>query len=60
MFTSLEKKKGLSKMERYVAELRYLLIDYSLKEIDPPENLLNELKLAEKLARILLNETESA
>lgn len=45
-------------MESYVAELRFYLLDYSLRGEEIPESLLNELFLAEKLARILLNDPE--
>lgn len=58
MFLSVEEKKGLTRIEQYVAHLRYYLLDFSLQGIEPPEHLLNELNLAEKLARILLNERE--
>jgi uncharacterized protein with ACT and thioredoxin-like domain len=49
---SPEDKKGLSRMQQYVVHLRYRLIHYELERIDPPENLLNELKLAERLVQI--------
>ena len=54
MICPIEEKETLTKMENYVVELRYYLLDYAMRGIDPPETLLNELSLAEKLARILL------
>jgi uncharacterized protein with ACT and thioredoxin-like domain len=49
---SPEDKKDLSRMQQYVMHLRYRLIHYELEGIDPPEYLLNELKLAESLVQI--------
>ena len=49
---SPEDKKDLSRMEQYVIHLRFWLIHYELEGIDPPDYLLNELKLAEKLVRL--------
>ncbi len=47
-----KEKKNLNKMQQYVMHLRYRLIHYQLEGIDPPEYLLNELKLAENLVRL--------
>jgi hypothetical protein len=44
-------KKDLSMMQQYVMHLRYRLIHYDLEGIDPPEYLLNELKLAKRLVQ---------
>ena len=52
MYMSSEDKKDLSRMQQYVIHLRYRLIHYEFERIDPPEYLLNELKLAERLVRI--------
>ncbi len=52
MYMSPEDKKDLSRMQQYVMHLRYRLIHYELEGIDPPEYLLNELKLAESLVQI--------
>lgn len=49
---------SLSKVQLYVMHLRYRLAHYQLDEIDPPEHLLNELKIAERLARIESRECE--
>jgi hypothetical protein len=48
----------LSLMESYVAELRFYLLDYSVRGEKIPDTLMNELFLAERLARILLEEPE--
>jgi hypothetical protein len=45
-------RKTLNDMQRYVMHLRYRLAHYQLDEIDPPEYLLNELKVAESLIRL--------
>ena len=44
-------KKILYDMQIYVMHLRYQLAHYQLDGIDPPEYLLNELKVAESLVR---------
>ena len=49
---------SLSNIQQYVMHLRYRLAHYQLDEIDPPEYLLNELKIAERLARIELRQCE--
>jgi hypothetical protein len=36
----------------------YVLAQHQVDEIDPPERFLNELKIAERLARIELKERE--
>ena len=43
---------GLTKIQQYVMHLRYILAQHELDEVDPPEWYLNELKIAERLARI--------
>lgn len=48
----------LSKIQKYVMHLRYRLAHYQLDEIDPPEHLLDELKVAECLARVESRECE--
>jgi hypothetical protein len=45
-----KKRQALNEMQRYVMHLRYRLVQYQLDGIDPPEYLLNELKVAENLA----------
>jgi hypothetical protein len=45
-------KRILNDMQIYVMHLRYRLAQYQLDGIDPPEYLLNELKLAEHLVQI--------
>ena len=49
---------GLTKIQQYVMHLRYILAQHELDEIDPPEWYLNELKIAERLARIESEEYE--
>ena len=49
---------GLSKIQQNVIHLRYLLAQHQVDEIDPPEWFLNELKIAERLARIELKARE--
>ena len=46
-------RKALNDTQRYVMHLRYRLIHYEFEGIDPPEYLLNELELAERLVRIV-------
>ncbi len=46
-----KEKKNLNNMQKYVMHLRYRLIHYQLEGTDPPEYLLNELKVAEGLVR---------
>jgi hypothetical protein len=43
---------GLSKIQQHVMHLRYILAHHQLDGIDSPEWFLNELKIAERLARI--------
>jgi hypothetical protein len=50
---SYDDKKDLSRMQQYVIHLRYRLIHYEFEGIDPPEYILNELNLAERLVRIV-------
>ena len=45
-------KKILNDNQQYVMHLRYRLIHYQLDGIDPPERLLNEIKIAERLVRL--------
>ena len=52
MYMTPKEKKTLNNMQKYVMHLRYRLIHYQLEGIDPPEYLLNELKLAENLVRL--------
>ena len=47
-----KEKKTLNNMQKYVMHLRYRLVQYELDGIDPPEYLLNELKIGERLVRI--------
>jgi hypothetical protein len=47
-----KKKKTLNNMQKYVMHLRYRLVQYQLDGIDPPEYLLNELKIGERLVRL--------
>jgi hypothetical protein len=47
-----ENRQILNDMQRYVMHLRYRLAQYQLDAIDPPEYLLNELKVAESLVRL--------
>jgi hypothetical protein len=53
MYMSYDDKKDLSRMQQYVIHLRYRLIHYEFEGIDPPEYILNELNLAERLVRIV-------
>ena len=48
----------LTKIQQYVMHLRYVLAQHELDEVDPPEWFLNELKIAERLARIESEECE--
>jgi len=52
MYMSPKDKKDLSRMQQYLMHLRYRLLHYELEGVDPPEYLLNELKLAERLVQI--------
>ena len=47
-----KEKKTLNNMQKYVMHLRYRLVQYELDGIDPPEYLLNELKIGECLVRL--------
>lgn len=58
MHNSDTENNGLSKIQQYVMHLRYVLAQHQVDEIDPPEWFLNELKIAERLARIELKECE--
>ena len=58
MDTCEMRKTGLSNIQQYVMHLRYRLAPYQLDEIDPPQYLLKELKVAECLARIELKACE--
>ena len=49
---------GLTKIQQYVMHLRYILAQHELDEVDPPEWYLDELKIAERLARIESEEYE--
>ena len=56
MLHPIEENSTLSIMESYVAELRFYLLDYSIRGEKIPDTLMDELFLAERLARILLEE----
>ena len=58
MVRSIKENSALSVMESYVAELRFYLLDFSMRGEKIPNTLMNELFLAERLARILLKEPE--
>ena len=58
MIHSIEKNGPLRVMESYVAELRFWALDYSLRGEEVPENIINELFLAERLAKIFLENPE--
>ena len=47
-----EEKIALTDMQRYVMHLRYRLAQYRLDGVEPPEQLLNELSLAEFLVQL--------
>jgi hypothetical protein len=47
-----EKEKILNNIQKYVMHLRYRLVQYQLDGIDPPEYLLNELKIGERLVML--------
>ena len=47
-----QKEKSLTEMLGYVMHLRYRLALYQFDGIAPPEYLLNELKMAELLAKL--------
>jgi hypothetical protein len=47
-----KEKKTLNNMQKYVMHLRYRLVQYQLDGIDPPEYLLNELKISERLVKL--------
>jgi hypothetical protein len=47
-----KEKKTLNENRKYVMHLRYKLLHYQLDGNDPPEYLLNELKIAERLVRL--------
>jgi hypothetical protein len=44
--------KNLTKNQQYLIHIRDVLASYQLDEEDPPEWLLDELKLAERLVRM--------
>ena len=46
-----EERETLNNNQKDVMHLRYRLVQYQLDGIDPPEYLLNELKVAEGLVR---------
>jgi hypothetical protein len=46
------KRQTLNDTQKYVMHLRYKLAEYQIDGIDPPEYLLNELKVAENLVRL--------
>jgi len=54
MHNSDKQNNGLSKIQQYVMHLRYRLAPYQFEGINPPQYLLNELKIAERLVRIEL------
>jgi len=54
MGISATEKTGLSGIQQYVMHLRYRLAPYQFDGINPPKHLLDELKVAERLARIEL------
>ena len=58
MILPIEENSTLRVMESYVAELRFWALDYSMRGEEVPENILNELFLAERLARIFLENPE--
>ena len=58
MIFPIEDNSTLRVMENYVAELRFWALDYTLRGEEPPENIINELFLAERLARIFLENPE--
>lgn len=47
-----EEKKSLIEMQGYVMHLRYRLAQYQFYGIAPPVNLLIELKMAKRLAKL--------
>ena len=47
-----KEKLSLTEMQRYVMHLRYRLTQYRLDGVELPEQLLNELSLAELLAQL--------
>ena len=46
-----KKRQTLNEMQKYVMHLRYRLAQFQLDGINPPEYLLNELKVAEGLVK---------
>ena len=49
---SPKEKLSLNEMQRYVMHLRYRLAQYRLDAVEPPEQLINELSLAEFLVQL--------
>jgi hypothetical protein len=47
-----EEKESVNEMQGYVMHLRYRLAQYQFYRIAPPVNLLIELKMAERLAKL--------
>ena len=47
-----KEKKFLNEMQGYVMHLRYRLAQYQFYGIAPPVNILIELKMAERLAKL--------
>ena len=47
-----EERETLNNNQKDVMHLRYRLVQYQLDGIDPPEYLLNELKIGERLVRL--------
>ena len=58
MDNSPTENRSLSKIQQHVMHLRYILTHHQLDEIDPPKWFLNELNMAEPLARIESRERE--
>jgi hypothetical protein len=46
------KRQILSETQKYVMHLRYKIAEFEINGIDPPQYLLDELKVAESLVRL--------
>ena len=53
-----KEKLSLTEMQRYGMHLRYILAQYRLDKIEPPEQLLNELSLVKYLVHLDLKVSE--
>ena len=55
---AIMENSDLTKIQQYVMHLRYILAQHELDEIDPPDWIVDELKIAERLSSIESKECE--